>query len=101
MPTSRSSSPRSATSSAAMRSTSREREPDGQGLRLMPSRHAPPAALTVFGASGDLAHRKLFPALAGLADQGLLPEAIGLVGVARTDLGDDGFRKRLHDAAPT
>jgi glucose-6-phosphate 1-dehydrogenase len=65
-----------------------------------PHRHAPPAALTVFGASGDLAHRKLFPALAGLADQGLLPDAIGLVGVARTDLGDDGFRDRLLDAAP-
>jgi glucose-6-phosphate 1-dehydrogenase len=67
---------------------------------MPPARLAPPAAVTVFGASGDLAHRKLFPALAGLADQGLLPDAIGLVGVARSDLGDDGFRDRLRDAAP-
>ena len=67
---------------------------------MPPARVAPPAAITVFGASGDLAHRKLFPALAGLADQGLLPDAIGLVGTARSDLGDDRFRDRLRDAAP-
>ncbi len=63
-------------------------------------RRAPAATVTVFGASGDLAARKLYPALAGLARDGLLPERIGLVGTARSAMGDDEFRARLLDAAP-
>jgi len=63
-------------------------------------RHSPPAALTVFGASGDLAARKLFPAIAALAREGALDQHFGLVGVARTDMSDDAFRERLHKAAP-
>jgi glucose-6-phosphate 1-dehydrogenase len=54
----------------------------------------------VVGASGDLAARKLFPAISALARDGLLPERFGLVGVARTRMTDDAFRKHLHDAAP-
>jgi len=64
------------------------------------TRQAPPAALTVFGASGDLAARKLFPALAALADQGLITEQFGLVGSARTPMSDDEFRTRLRRAVP-
>ena len=44
------------------------------------SRRAPPATVTVFGASGDLAARKLYPALAALARDGLLPSRFALVG---------------------
>ncbi|HVC70545.1 MAG TPA: glucose-6-phosphate dehydrogenase [Acidimicrobiales bacterium] len=53
----------------------------------------PPLALVVFGASGDLAARKLLPAVASLADHGALPDGFTLVGVARTPWSDDEFRK--------
>jgi glucose-6-phosphate 1-dehydrogenase len=55
-----------------------------EGLRLR--RSADPCALVVFGASGDLAHRKIFPALYSLTLRGLLPERFGVVGVARTQM---------------
>jgi glucose-6-phosphate 1-dehydrogenase len=54
-----------------------------EGLRLR--RSPDPCALVVFGASGDLTHRKIFPALYSLALRGLLPERFGVVGVARTE----------------
>ncbi len=63
-------------------------------------RQAPPAAVTVFGASGDLAARKLFPAIAALVDQGVITEQFGLVGYARTPMTDDEFRNRLLKAVP-
>jgi glucose-6-phosphate 1-dehydrogenase len=47
--------------------------------------------VVVFGATGDLAHRKLYPALASLALRGLLPRHLTLVGVARTQMTDDDF----------
>ncbi len=52
----------------------------------------PPTALTIFGATGDLAHRKLLPALYNLAHEGGLPERFELVGVARREKSDDDFR---------
>ncbi|HWW45134.1 MAG TPA: glucose-6-phosphate dehydrogenase, partial [Acidimicrobiia bacterium] len=55
-------------------------------------RRAPPATMTVFGASGDLAARKLYPALAGLARDGMLPDRFALVGTARSKMSDDDFR---------
>jgi glucose-6-phosphate 1-dehydrogenase len=53
-----------------------------EGLRLR--RTPEPCALVIFGASGDLTRRKLFPALYSLAYRRLLPERFGIVGVART-----------------
>ena len=53
-----------------------------EGLRLR--RSPDPCAIVIFGASGDLARRKIFPALYSLALRGLLPERVGIVGVART-----------------
>jgi glucose-6-phosphate 1-dehydrogenase len=53
-----------------------------EGLRLR--RSPDPCALVVFGASGDLTRRKLFPALYSLAVRRLLPERFGIVGVARS-----------------
>src|SRR3712207_4086577 len=57
-----------------------------------PDRRSPPCALVIFGASGDLTARKLLPALERLAAYGALPEGVALIGVARTPMGDDGFR---------
>jgi glucose-6-phosphate 1-dehydrogenase len=60
----------------------------------------PPLALVVFGASGDLASRKLLPAIAALADHGALPSGFTVVGVARTQWSDKQFRQTALDAAP-
>jgi glucose-6-phosphate 1-dehydrogenase len=50
-------------------------------------------ALVLFGATGDLAGRKLLPALFALAQGGFLPEKFAIVGVAINDLDDVGFRQ--------
>jgi len=54
---------------------------EGLGLRRKPEA----CALVIFGASGDLTRRKLFPALYALAYRRLLPERFAVVGVARTE----------------
>ena len=52
-----------------------------------------PTAIVIFGASGDLTHRKLLPALYHLFLEGLLPARFVIVGYARTAMSDDDFRK--------
>jgi glucose-6-phosphate 1-dehydrogenase len=54
----------------------------------------------VFGASGDLTARKLFPALWDLFAAGRLPERFALVGCARTPLDEAGFRERMRLSRP-
>ncbi|MEF8793047.1 glucose-6-phosphate dehydrogenase [Thiohalorhabdus sp.] len=61
---------------------------------------AAPCVLVIFGGSGDLAQRKLIPALYNLAEEGLLPEQFAIVGVGSTDLGDEGYRERIGDTVP-
>ena len=56
----------------------------------------PPQTLVVFGASGDLARRKLFPALYDLGYEGLLPERYAIVGSGGSRLGDADFRERVR-----
>jgi glucose-6-phosphate 1-dehydrogenase len=73
-----------------------EENPLLEGLRKR--RAAEPCALTIFGASGDLTQRKLFPALYALAFRNLLPDEFGVVGVARTAMGDDEFREKMRQA---
>ena len=51
-----------------------------------------PCALVIFGGAGDLARRKLLPALYNLLLDGLLPASFAVVGFARTALDDAGFR---------
>jgi glucose-6-phosphate 1-dehydrogenase len=65
------------------------------------TRHAPPAAFVIMGASGDLTSRKLLPALAALHESGLLPHGFTIVGTARSEMSDEQFRKMLHEAAPS
>jgi glucose-6-phosphate 1-dehydrogenase len=55
-----------------------------------------PSAIVIFGASGDLARRKLVPALHTLGCEGLLPATSQVVGVARSPLSDEEFRDRLY-----
>jgi glucose-6-phosphate 1-dehydrogenase len=59
-----------------------------------------PLALVVFGASGDLAARKLLPAIATLAEHDALPEGFTVIGVARTAWNDEQFRQAARDAVP-
>jgi glucose-6-phosphate 1-dehydrogenase len=61
-----------------------------------PIKPADPCILVVFGASGDLTHRLLVPALYNLAASGLLPKHFALVGVARSEMPDDAFRDELR-----
>jgi glucose-6-phosphate 1-dehydrogenase len=62
------------------------------------SRRPEPCAMVIFGASGDLTKRKLFPALYSLALRQLLPERFGVVGVARSAESHDEFRERMREA---
>src|SRR3954451_6410750 len=55
-----------------------------------------PCAVVLFGATGDLTHRKLVPALYHLARGGTLPSECAIVGFARRDWTDDEFRTDLQ-----
>ena len=62
-----------------------------EGLERLPVH---PTSLVIFGATGDLAHRKLLPALYNLAHEGQLPERFEMIGVGRRDQEHD----HCHDA---
>jgi glucose-6-phosphate 1-dehydrogenase len=57
-----------------------------------------PSTLTIFGVTGDLAHRKLIPALYDLACHGVLPVEFTIVGYGRQQLDDDSFRDLMLTA---
>ncbi len=67
-----------------------------QGLRADPAPE--PCAVVVFGASGDLAHRKLLPALYNLAAATRLPAAFGLVGVSKSEYSHGEFQQDMREA---
>jgi glucose-6-phosphate 1-dehydrogenase len=58
----------------------------------------PASLLTIFGATGDLAQRMLLPSLYGLHRDGLLPDRLRILGSARSELDDEGFRSSVADA---
>ena len=76
-----------------------DHNPLTDGLRLR--RRPDGCILVIFGASGDLTSKKLMPAVYSLAVRQLLPEHFGIVGAARSEESDDGFRERMkqEDAA--
>lgn len=59
-----------------------------------------PCAIVMFGASGDLAKRKLLPALFDLAWHACLAPRFALVGFGRTPMSDDDFRRRAEESLP-
>ena len=67
---------------------------EGLSARAVPQ----PCAIVIFGATGDLTHRKLVPALYNLAADGDLPPAVTIVGFARRPKTDDEFRTDLEEA---
>jgi glucose-6-phosphate 1-dehydrogenase len=60
---------------------------------------APPLALVIFGATGDLTVRKLMPSLLRLWVKDRLPPEISIIGVARSTISDDEFRERMRKGA--
>ncbi|MCU1415016.1 MAG: glucose-6-phosphate dehydrogenase [Microbacteriaceae bacterium] len=76
--------------------------PEFNPLRLPSDRRlnriAGPSALVIFGVTGDLARKKLMPAVYDLANRGLLPPGFGLVGFARRDWVDQDFAQVVHDS---
>jgi glucose-6-phosphate 1-dehydrogenase len=61
-------------------------------------RVAEPSVLVIFGVTGDLARKKLLPAIYDLANRGLLPPGFSLVGFARRDWADQDFARLTHEA---
>ena len=57
-----------------------------------------PQCLVIFGASGDLTHRKLVPALFELFKQRRLPSEFALLGCARRPWSDEEFRGKMAEA---
>ena len=63
-----------------------------------PPRVADPCTMVIFGATGDLAGRKLIPALYNLKGTGLLGEPFAVVGVGRAAFSEEEYRKKVdHD----
>src|SRR5438477_9369130 len=67
---------------------------EGLSTRAVPQ----PCSVVIFGATGDLTHRKLLPALYNLAAAGELPPAVAVIGFARREKSDDDFRREMEEA---
>ncbi len=71
-------------------------------LRVLEDRRlhriAGPSAIVLFGVTGDLARKKLMPAVYDLANRGLLPPGFALVGFARRDWEQQDFAQVVHDS---
>ena len=72
-------------------------------LSISETHPAPPCSIVILGASGDLARRKLLPALYNLehCGQGLLPAETAVVGFARTPMSTEEFRTSAREAVTT
>src|SRR5437899_2435391 len=73
-----------------------EPNPLREGLSTRPVPQ--PCTIVIFGATGDLTHRKLIPALYNLAADGDLPPSVAIVGFARREKSDEEFRRDLEEA---
>ena len=72
-----------------------EENPLVEGLERLPVH---PTTLVIFGGTGDLAQRKLLPAIYNLAHEGGLPEGFNLIGVSRSDMPDDEYRDEARES---
>src|ERR1700735_5792374 len=79
----------------AVTTTAPQENPLTAGLERLP---VAPTTLVIFGATGDLARRKLLPALYNLAHEGALPERFHLVGVSRKEKEDEDYREECEQA---
>ncbi len=70
-----------------------------EGVRL--EKTGGPCLAVIFGATGDLAKRKLIPALFRLVQQRLLPAEFAVLGLGRTQMDDPEYRARMREAVET
>src|ERR1700694_1139146 len=70
---------------------------DGQIVVPAQQRPAPPCAIVIFGASADLTHRKLIPALFDLFQAGLLSKHSAVLGFSRSQLTNEDFRRTARE----
>ena len=61
-------------------------------------RAADPCTVVILGGAGDLAKRKLLPALYQLQLDGLMPEGVDILGISREEMDDKAYRQLMHDA---
>jgi glucose-6-phosphate 1-dehydrogenase len=66
-----------------------------EGLERLPVH---PTTLVIFGGTGDLAHRKLLPAIYNLAHEGALPERFNLISVSRSEMDSDEYRQLARES---
>ena len=66
-----------------------------EGLERLPVH---PTTLVIFGGTGDLAHRKLLPAIYNLAHEGALPERFNLIAVSRSEMTNDEYRGMARES---
>jgi glucose-6-phosphate 1-dehydrogenase len=71
------------------------RDPQDRRLPRIPE----PCALVIFGVTGDLARKKLIPAIYDLANRGMLPSGFVVLGFARRDWGDGDFEALSRESA--
>ncbi len=57
-----------------------------------------PFTLVIFGITSNLVQIKLIPALYDLAEKGLLPKDLKIIGIARRDLSEEQFKSHIHEA---
>jgi glucose-6-phosphate 1-dehydrogenase len=75
--------------------TTEQENPLVEGLERLPVH---PTTLVIFGGTGDLAHRKLLPAIYNLAHEGQLPERFNLVAVSRADKPHEDYRAEMRES---
>jgi glucose-6-phosphate 1-dehydrogenase len=72
-----------------------EPNPLTEGLERLPVH---PTTLVIFGGTGDLAHRKLLPAVYNLAHEGALPERFNLIAVSRSDIPNNDYQGMARES---
>src|SRR3954449_8643250 len=66
-----------------------------EGLERLPVH---PTTLVIFGGTGDLAHRKLLPAIYNLAHEGQLPERFNLIAFSRRDQAHEDYQRMARES---
>src|ERR671919_90138 len=78
-----------------MATVEQQENPLVEGLERLPVHDT---TLVIFGGTGDLAHRKLLPAIYNLAHEGALPEQFNLISVSRSEMSNDDYRAMAKEA---